>query len=98
MMGILVGTDGETLGIDVRLIRIELFAHNDMPGLHPLVRRVSQFPRNLGVLGSTEDLLGNVLIVHLTINVVPALHLRKNPHRHGVPGKRIKIDALLRRF
>ena len=55
---------------------------------------VAELFGNLVALGGEIDLLGEFLIVEIALDMFPTLHLAQNPHRHGIPGERIEIDAI----
>ncbi len=64
-------------------------------GLVGLVRSgVTQFFHDLAGLARQVDLLGNAFVVHITLDITPALHLGEDPHAHGVPRERVEVDAV----
>src|SRR5215510_11083552 len=55
---------------------------------------IAQFTGNLVALGCQVDLLGDLRVVQVALDVFPALHLGEAPDGHGLPGERVKIDAI----
>src|SRR6266566_3739144 len=86
--------NGKTLGVRGGIVRIKHFAQDRMGGIRALVTRIPQVARDFVTLSGHIDLLCHLLIVHITVNVFPALHLSEDPYGHGVPGEGVKIDAV----
>src|SRR5262245_52611915 len=86
--------NGKTPGVVPCLVRVEDLTHNRVRGIGALRCWIAQLTGNLAALRREIDLLGHLFIVQIALDVFPALHLRENPHGHGVPGKRVEIDAV----
>src|SRR5438132_1081610 len=84
----------ETLDIGVGQVWIEYLAHDRVFGRGGLVRRVTQFFLDTITACREIDLLRHRLVVHLTLEMSPALHLGEDPDRHGMPGIGIKVDPV----
>lgn len=47
---------------------------------------------------SEENLLSNLLVINLTLQLPPALHLGQDPYRKGLPRERVKADSVRHLF
>src|ERR1700736_3121088 len=80
--------------IFLRLRRVEGFAHHHEALGRRGRRRQPGFLHQLCGVGGEVDLLSDALVVDVALDLTPALHLRHDPHREGLPGERIEIDAV----
>src|SRR5882724_7932795 len=55
---------------------------------------LAQGPHGLAAPGGQKHLLGDLAVVHVGLEIAPALHLGENPDRHGLVGERIEVDPV----
>src|SRR4029450_2308173 len=57
-------------------------------------RFVTQGLHHLSAARGEIDFFRDLLVVHVALDVPPALHLGEYPDRHGMPGKWVEIDPI----
>src|SRR2546423_14713713 len=79
--------DSEASDVVLRFRRIEGLAHHH-EGLRAGRRRSKpDILHQFCSVGREVDLLGDGLVVDVTLDLAPTLHLGENPHRERVPGE-----------
>src|SRR5258705_7739453 len=89
--------DGEGLQIVLGPVGIEDagLAQREAVLDHAAVGRLlAQGPHGLAAPGGQKHLLGDLAVVHVGLEIAPALHLGEYPDRHGLVGERIEVDPV----